>query len=103
MLRLSYSKLTIFSIAMIQIALGWEPPAQQLMHEKSRHSSYFGAVGKEWGDPDIATGSQFKGLLTYANLPYVNCLADDEVEHGSKYDIAILGAPFDTVSNPSTA
>ncbi|KAI1464079.1 arginase family protein [Daldinia caldariorum] len=46
-------------------------------------------------DVDIITGSQFNGLTTYANLPYLNCLSDDEVE-GKKYDIAILGAPFDT-------
>lgn len=45
---------------------------------------------------DIVTGSQFNGLATYANLPYVNCLSDDEVKD-KKYDIAILGAPFDTV------
>lgn len=40
--------------------------------------------------------SKFAGLTTYANLPYVHCLAPegDEVE---KFDIAILGAPFDTV------
>ncbi|KAI1760535.1 arginase [Hypoxylon sp. FL1150] len=44
---------------------------------------------------DIVTGSQFNGLATYANLPYVNCLSDEEVRD-KKYDIAILGAPFDT-------
>ncbi|KAI9819850.1 MAG: hypothetical protein M1827_006419 [Pycnora praestabilis] len=43
---------------------------------------------------DIATGSQFSGLMTFANLPYVNCFADTaEIE---KYDVALLGAPFDT-------
>ncbi|KAF2709036.1 Arginase/deacetylase [Pleomassaria siparia CBS 279.74] len=44
---------------------------------------------------DISTSSAFAGLTTYANLPYVHCLAgkDEEVQ---KYDIAILGAPFDT-------
>ncbi|KAI0169138.1 arginase [Hypoxylon sp. FL1284] len=46
-------------------------------------------------DVDIVTGSQFHGLATYANLPYVHCLSDDGVGD-SKYDIAILGAPFDT-------
>lgn len=48
-------------------------------------------------DMDIRTDSAFAGLLTYANVPYVHCLAPEgqEVE---KYDIAILGAPFDTVS-----
>lgn len=48
------------------------------------------------GDIDISTGSAFAGLMTYANLPYVHCLAAKEVEVG-EYDIAILGAPFDTV------
>jgi agmatinase len=48
-------------------------------------------------DPDISQ-PRFAGLNTYANLPYVHCLArgSEEVE---KFDIAILGAPFDTVSN----
>lgn len=47
-------------------------------------------------DIDIVTGSQFRGLQTFANLPYVNALSDEEAEKGIKYDIAILGAPFDT-------
>lgn len=45
---------------------------------------------------DIRTGSAFAGLMTYANLPYVHCLAPEGVDV-QKYDIAILGAPFDTV------
>lgn len=47
-------------------------------------------------DVDIVSGSQFHGLRTYANLPYVSCLSDAEAKE-NKYDIAILGAPFDTV------
>lgn len=38
----------------------------------------------------------YAGLSTYANLPYVHCLAG-EGEDVEPYDIAILGAPFDTV------
>ncbi len=43
------------------------------------------------------THAKFAGLTTYASLPYVHCLApkSEEVE---AFDIAILGAPFDTVS-----
>ena len=48
-------------------------------------------------DVDISTGSAFAGLTTYANLPYVHCLADEK-EKLQLYDIAVLGAPFDTVS-----
>ncbi|KAI1368276.1 arginase [Xylaria arbuscula] len=46
-------------------------------------------------DVDILYGSQFNGLNTYARVPYVNCFLDEAVD-GVKYDIAILGAPFDT-------
>lgn len=44
---------------------------------------------------DIITGSDFNGLTTFANLPYAKCFSDSKIE---AYDIAILGAPFDTVS-----
>ena len=46
---------------------------------------------------DVTTDSEFFGLNTFANLPYVNCLSPSK--EGGRYDIAILGAPFDTVSN----
>lgn len=47
------------------------------------------------GEIDISIGSAFSGLRTYANLPYVQCFsAEEEIE---KFDIAVLGAPFDTV------
>lgn len=45
---------------------------------------------------DVVSRSQFSGLSTFANVPYVNCFVDAEAEK-QKYDIAILGAPFDTV------
>lgn len=43
-------------------------------------------------DIDIVTGSQFHGLKTFANLPYLNAFSDDESKD-TKFDIAILGAP----------
>ena len=46
------------------------------------------------GDLDIS-GAWYSGLLTYANLPYVHCLGAED-EHVEKYDIAVVGAPFDT-------
>ncbi|KAE8146919.1 hypothetical protein BDV25DRAFT_169515 [Aspergillus avenaceus] len=47
-------------------------------------------------DPvEIVTNSQFSGLTTFAHIPYANCFADDEAKPLT-YDIAILGAPFDT-------
>jgi hypothetical protein len=40
------------------------------------------------------------GLTTFANSPHVFCLADAENEAVEKFDIAFLGAPFDTVRLP---
>lgn len=37
------------------------------------------------------------GLTTFANLPHVYCLADVDNEKVEPFDIAFLGAPFDTV------
>ncbi|KAA6410873.1 MAG: Arginase deacetylase [Lasallia pustulata] len=45
-------------------------------------------------DVDIVIGSAFSGLTTFANLPYISCF--DDKSETEKYDIAILGAPFDT-------
>lgn len=47
--------------------------------------------------PDIHQ-AKFGGLSTFAHLPYVHCLAAD-TEDVEKFDIAVLGAPFDTVSH----
>ncbi|KAH8430640.1 uncharacterized protein LDX57_008303 [Aspergillus melleus] len=44
---------------------------------------------------DITSGSQFSGLTTFAHIPYINCFLDEESSK-QPYDIAILGAPFDT-------
>jgi agmatinase len=47
--------------------------------------------------PGLGLSRPFAGLMTFANLPYVHCLADAESEDVEKFDIAFLGAPFDTV------
>ena len=67
--------------------------------EWPHHQSEMGQVLLGGGDDDvdIVTGSQFNGLRTFANVPYLNCFSDNETaEH--KYDIAFIGAPHDTVS-----
>ncbi len=45
---------------------------------------------------DTSTDADFHGLTTFANLPYTNCFRENDDVNA--YDIAILGAPFDTVS-----
>ena len=44
-------------------------------------------------DDYLGQPSEFAGLSTYASLPFVHCTSNGDVE---AYDIAILGAPFDT-------
>lgn len=39
----------------------------------------------------------FAGLTTFANLPFVQCLKDVGNDGIEAFDIAFLGAPFDTV------
>lgn len=63
-------------------------------------NAYQTSMGKTLDDVDILTGSQFSGLNTFAHLPYVYCF--DERSDTPKYDIAFLGAPFDTVSDPKS-
>ena len=46
-------------------------------------------------DQDALMGSRkYSGLSTFANVPYVHCLSEEK--ETEKYDIAVLGAPFDT-------
>jgi len=46
-------------------------------------------------DDEFATA--FAGITTFAHLPFVNCLHPKYPEEAKeKFDIAIVGAPFDT-------
>lgn len=76
----------------ISQALAWEFP--RITFSPQEHTQHSFTLDDE-DKIDIVTGSQFNGLRTFANLPYVNCFSDAEAE-GKKYDIAIMGAPFDT-------
>jgi hypothetical protein len=93
-------RISTLSLLLCPTRLGcsaWEFPHPPEADIRNQKSLYFGAnAGGEDNDVDIVSGSQFNGLRTYANLPYVNCLSDAESD-GKGYDIAILGAPFDTV------
>lgn len=48
----------------------------------------------------LAQATDVMGLTTFANLPHVFCL--DRAQDVEAYDIAFLGAPFDTVSGTRT-
>ena len=58
----------------------------------------FGNENSNSNGPSLAGfNDPFVGLSTFANLPYVHCLKDASSDDVEKFDIAVLGAPFDTV------
>lgn len=94
----------IFAVR-IQHALSWALPHPPSIPQAQQQKPMFGAAyspGSEddddYSDVDIVDRRQFQGSHTYANLPHVDCLSGAEAEKGQRYDIAILGAPFDTAS-----
>lgn len=49
-------------------------------------------------DVDLSTDS-VGGLTSFAHLPFVPCFSDKPDEEIDKYDLAIVGAPFDTATS----
>ncbi|KAI1273049.1 arginase [Xylaria sp. FL0933] len=87
--------LALFGTALIGIsqARDWQFQFPRAPAYSTAQRPLGGLAGDD--DVDIIYGSQLNGLNTYARVPYVNCYSDEEAD-GVKYDIAILGAPFDT-------
>jgi agmatinase len=86
------SNLYIFLIPLI---FSHVSPREIIFPPTSGYTSNQALLGG-YNDPDISQ-AKFGGLSTFANLPYVHCLAREGVEVEG-FDIAVLGAPFDTVS-----
>lgn len=93
-------KSTAYILASAILARAWQPPNHQDRPSTfaAQQHPFFAYTPGDDDTIDIATGSQFNGLETFANLPYVNALVDDEART-HRYDIAILGAPFDTATS----
>jgi agmatinase len=71
------------------------PPISPLQLNSHDHGAQYQASFSSGDDPTIGS-TKYAGLSTFANLPWVHCLSpDDKVE---SYDIAFLGAPFDTAT-----
>ncbi|KAM0808312.1 putative Arginase [Seiridium cardinale] len=82
------ASLVFFASCFLPISSAWQFPPPPSFDAKQR-PIYF------HDDVDIISGSQFSGLKTYANLPYMNCFSEEEAKD-NPYDIAVVGAPFDT-------
>lgn len=84
------------------LAAGWELPSGTGTGAGTGNQKTFGVFSSaDTDDADAlfeAQRSDRYGLSTFASVPYVRCFEDDpEIA----YDIAILGAPFDTVRRAS--
>ncbi len=66
------------------------PPLSPLKHGVG--DSYQSPIGAL--DDVQHSSMKFAGLTTFANLPWVHCLSEDQ--DLERFDIAFLGAPFDT-------
>lgn len=78
------------------LAACWELPSG------TGNQKTFGFSPIDGDDADAlfeSEGGERFGLPTFASMPYVHCFKDDP---DVAYDIAILGAPFDTVGSFST-
>ncbi|OLN92818.1 putative agmatinase 1-like protein 2 [Colletotrichum chlorophyti] len=92
--------LSPIALLFFESVLAWKVPHQAFRDSASPHDHQMplGFVNEE--EVDILGASSFAGLRTFANLPFVNCFSDEGTE-ALKYDIAIFGAPHDTVSRHS--
>lgn len=90
---MTFRRIAIFSAFILSLSSAREivfPPVAAV------HPSGWGYQSPLAEDDVLLQGGAFRGLTTWANLPYVQCLSgEQDIE---PYDIAILGAPFDTVS-----
>ena len=67
-------------------------PPLAAVHDSNHATTYQSPITTE-KDVLLQLG-KFAGLTTFANLPWVHCLSAEP--HVEKFDIAFLGAPFDT-------
>ncbi|KAH8841741.1 hypothetical protein MCOR27_006810 [Pyricularia oryzae] len=77
------------------LALGWAALASA--HDTQKQVPLAGPLESVWyntlpGDGGTQADSVFSGITTFGRLPYAPCLKDSSVN----YDIAFIGAPFDT-------
>lgn len=81
-------KLTSLAFA---LAIGASAHGQDPLKEGPHKSLWYNTLP---GDGGTQADSVFSGISTFGRIEYSPCLASDN----RKYDIAFIGAPFDTVS-----
>jgi len=83
---------------LVAIALAGRALADQkpFWKEDESHQTQYDPFTIE-GEKDDEFVTAFAGITTFAHLPFINCLHPTYTEEAKqKFDIAIVGAPFDT-------
>lgn len=91
-LRLTSSLLLLLPSSLVAREIVFPPVAP--LQANNGHGQYRSSVNDE--KQAFLDLDRFAGLTTFSNLPWVHCLSEEtDIE---KYDIAFLGAPFDTAT-----
>ena len=80
-----------FASVQYPTSIAQSPDAAQL-----NFTELFGAYGGDLSN-DAWRPSAWNGLTTFARAPPLRCFGPDAV--GTAYDVAVLGAPFDTATS----
>lgn len=80
-------------VALIPAVFGDQKPFWVEDKSQFNPDNYFSSlVGK-----DDENGWSYMGITTFAHLPFINCLDPTYADEANEqFDIAIVGAPFDT-------
>lgn len=83
-------------IALLGCQAGSASQQATLGAQHDTHQEHLAFWRYDGGNPIDISEIQYTGLSTFAGVPHMRCFDKDESE-SSRYDIAILGAPLDTV------
>ncbi|KAF2102843.1 Arginase/deacetylase [Rhizodiscina lignyota] len=95
MFRLSIALIALYSVSIQARDIVFPPVAGYV----PRHGAQQQLDSFSDSSDDVVIPGTFSGLVSFANLQYVDCLKGLEqgvLSDKEKFDIAILGAPFDT-------
>ncbi|GKT41456.1 putative agmatinase 1 [Colletotrichum spaethianum] len=81
----------------VQGGIAWKLPHSALGNFEAPHGNQIPVSLIDDDETNPFGASSFAGLRTFANLPFIDCFSDQSTKD-HKYDIAVFGAPHDTVS-----
>lgn len=84
----------VLAVVQSQLVLAADQQSFNMPHDVGENMVFWKNTG---GDTFEISEITYSGLNTFSGVPHVQCFEKDQGTE-SRYDIAILGAPLDTVS-----